>query len=332
MQAIDTTPSVSSGKKKFTIRPEWITTGLIIITGLLALANVLGRLGNFFFLFELCSHFAVQYGVIALALTVFWTIRRRWLLAGIAIACLSWNGVQVLPWLLATPPAAPGTKADVRILHANVLFTRDEMQTTIDMIRREKPDMFVLQEMTPESIEQVTKALADTYPYTDTLMAKDPCFLLVASRTPFLVDQQARRNKLVLHMMTNVKGHDLSFITVHTRTPIMPSWFTERNEQLAFVSERIQDVPQPAVGMGDFNISIFSPVYAQYFEHQPDLTACRKGFGLQQTWPRFLPPMMIPIDQAFTNTGFRTVNFRTLPQPGSDHKAVVVDLAFTKQD
>lgn len=331
MQAVDTTPSVSSGKQKFSVKPEWIHTGLVLATGLLALATIVGRLGRFFFLFELCSHFSVQYAAIAALLTLFWLYRRHWLLTGVAALCLCWHSYQVLPWLMATPPAA-GTKADVRILHANVLYTREEMQTTIDMIRREKPDLFVLQEMTPESVEQVTKALANTYPYTDTLMAKDPCFLLVASRTSFLVDQQARRNKLVLHMMTNVRGHDLSFMTVHTRTPILPSWFAERNDQLAFVSGRIQEVPQPAVLMGDFNISIFSPVYAQYFEDKPDIKACRKGFGLQQTWPRFLPPMMIPIDQAFVNSGFRTVNFRTLPQPGSDHKAVVVDLAFMKQD
>ncbi|OIN59630.1 hypothetical protein BLX24_07080 [Arsenicibacter rosenii] len=314
------------------MKPEWIYTGIAVATGLLALATILGRLGRFFFLFELCSHFSVQFAVIAAGLTVVWTIRRRWLLTGIAALCLAWHSYLVLPWLLASPPSVSDAKAGVRILHANVLYTRDEMQTTIDLIRREKPDLFVLQEMTPESIKQVTKALADTYPYTDTLMAKDPCYLLVASRTSFLTDHQARRDKLVFHLMTNIRDHDLSFITVHTRTPILPSWFDERNEQLAFVSERIQEVPQPAVLMGDFNVSIFSPVYAQYFDDRPGLTACRKGFGIQPTWPRYLLPLMLPIDQAFVNSGFRTVNFRTLPQPGSDHKAVVVDLAFTKQN
>lgn len=303
--------------------PDWLT----YLTYLLLFVTIAGRFGQYVYIFELFSHFSVQLIALGAGLSVYWGLRRHGL-ALVAVCCLGWHSYQLLPWLIAAKPTSATEKPTLRVLHANVLYTRDELETTAQMIREQHPDIFVLQEMTPESIEKISAAFQSSYPYQDTLLAKDPCFLFVASRTPMLLDRQAMRAHRVIHLMTTINDHDISFITVHPRTPILPGWFTERNEQLAFAAQKAREVPHPAVLIGDFNISVFSPVYATTFDKEPGLTACRKGFGLQATWPRFLPPVMIPIDHAFVNEGFQTINFQTLPQPGSDHKALVVDLRF----
>lgn len=328
MQATDSTLHRKKSASQSFFRLSRLSDWLTYLTYFLVFLTIFRSTGQFFYLLELTSHFAVQLFVLAFVLVGYWLINRKWLLALTAASSLFLYGLQIYPWLFADKPASATLKPDVRVLHANVLYTREEMESTIQMIREQKPDIFVLQEMTPESIDKVGKILQNEYPYRDTVLAKDPCFLMVASRTPILVDRQAMRDHMVIHLMTTVKGHDMSFITVHPRTPIWPDWFAERNKQLAFVAKRTQEVPQPAVLIGDFNVSVFSPVYANIFEKDASLTACRKGFGLQATWPRFMPPAMLPIDHAFVNTGFQTVNFQTLSQPGSDHKALVVDLAF----
>ena len=327
MQATDSTTHRKNPAKSPLLRFSWLPDWLTYITYLLLAATIAGQLGQYLYIFELCSHFTTQYVVLAFGLTCYWLFRRRILLV-LAAGCLAWHSYLLLPWLLAAQPAPASTKPDLRVLHANILFTRDEVESTIQMIREQKPDIFVLQEMTPERIADLSAVFQNDYPFQDTLLAKDPCFLMVASRTPILVDRQAMRSHHVIHLMTTVRDHDISFITVHPRTPIWPSWFAERNGQLAFVANKARQVPHPAVLIGDFNVSIFSPVYAQVFDKIPGLTACRKGFGLQATWPRFFPPAMMPIDHAFVNGGFQTVKFQTLDQSGSDHKAVVVDLAF----
>ena len=328
MQATDSTLHRKKSASHSFFRFSWLPDWLAYLTYFLVFLTISKSTGQFFYLLELCSHFAVQLFVLAFFLVGYWLINRKWILALTACSTLFWYGLHIYPWLFAAKPASAALKPDMRVLHANVLYTREEMESTIQMIREHKPDIFVLQEMTPESIEKVSTVLQNDYPYRDTVLAKDPCFLMVASRTPILVDQQAKRDYMVIHLMTTINDHDVSFITVHPRTPIWPDWFAERNKQLAFVAEKARQVPHSAVVIGDFNVSVFSPVYANVFEKDAKLTACRKGFGLQATWPRFFPPAMLPIDHAFVNTGFQTVNFQTLSQSGSDHKALVVDLAF----
>ena len=300
---------------------RWATWALVA-------ATLAGRLGEYFFIFELFSHFVVQYCVLAAILSAYWLFTRDRPL-GIATGCLVLNYFLLAPWLQADPPAA--AQHDFRVLHANVLYTDTDMQRTIRLIREQQPDLFVLQEMTPATIRALVP-LRTTYPFQYEIWSKGPCHILVGSRTPFSVDKQAVKTQQVIHLNTTINGREMALVTVHPRTPVLPSWFAERNRQLAYVADLTRRESRPTLLIGDFNISVFSPVYRRIFvgsqASQPALIACRKGFGISPTWPRFLPPAMIPIDHAFVNDGLRTVRFQPLEQPGSDHKAVVVDLKW----
>lgn len=300
--------------------------GRLLTWGVLA-ATLAGRLGNSFFFFELCSHFAVQYVVLATALLGFWLTSGSGfrLLAGVSALPLLINGSLITPWLIAQKPTAGGPH-DIRLLHANVLYTEPNYATIVSLVRAQAPDIVVLQEMTPASIRGVS-ALTSTFPYQYSIWSKGPCHILVGSQTPIKVDSALAYPERIVSLTTTVHGRKIALLTVHPHTPIIPSWFADRNQQLAAVADSVRQQRRPAVMLGDFNISVFSPVYQRLFDGS-GLTACRRGFGLQPTWPRFLPPLFIPIDHAFINAGFRTVNFQTLNQGDSDHKAVVVDLSF----
>ena len=303
-------------------------TYLRFATTCLVLATVLGQLaGAYFFLFELLSHFSVQYAVVGISLGGWLAWRKQWVWAGLALACAGWHLALILPWLLAEKPAAANQKSDLRILHANVLFTRSDLSQTIRFVQQQRADVVVLQEVTVAHIPPVWAALRGEFPYRDTIRSKGPCHILVLSRTPFVADRVARSLK-VIHLTTTVRGHSFDLFTVHPRTPIWYPWFRERNNQLAFVAAGLTRSNRPAVLTGDFNISVFSPIYRSLFGEKTALTASRWGFGLQPTWPRFLPPAYLPIDHTFVNSGFVTNRFTTLNQPGSDHKAVLVDLRF----
>lgn len=320
-----------NNKPNFTARVappyRWqLTHWLHLFTGSLLAATLISRLGSFFFVFELFSHFAVQYAVLALALTGYWLYAKpRWL-AAIAVLVVLLNGLLIYPWLAALKPDGAGPH-DVRVLHANVLYANTDYTRIVRLVQQQSPDLFVLQEMTPESIGGVS-ALKSLFPYQYHIWSKGPCHILVGSRTPIRVDSSLARPERVISLKTSIRGHEMALLTAHPQTPILPSSFNDRNRQLAFISQKARQQRIPAVLLGDFNISVFSPVYRRLLT-SAGLTACRLGFGLQPTWPRFLPFMFIPIDHAFVNNGFRTVNFQTLTQDGSDHKAVVVDLAFT---
>ncbi|WP_019987076.1 endonuclease/exonuclease/phosphatase family protein [Rudanella lutea] len=309
------------------------TRFLPLFTVFLLVAPVVGRVfGPSFFLFELFSHFSVQYTGLAGLLLAFWIGRGRPFMAFLAGAALLLNAYWCAPLFRYDPPRTGQT--DLRVFHANVLYTRDDYQPIIDTIRRLQPDFFVLHEMTPTGVRAVAELQRD-YPYQDSVWAKGPCYILVGSRTPFRTDSLARQQHRVIALTSTVRGRAVSLSTVHPRTPLLPGWFAHRNEQLQFVADQLANATNPAVLIGDFNISPLSPIYTHSFTNRSGvlgpLNACRDGFGWTPTWPRYLPFMFIPIDHAFVNGGFVTKRFRTLTIPGSDHRAICIDLSLSKK-
>ncbi len=295
-------------------------------------APLLGRwFGESFFLCELLSHFPVQYAGLSGLLMAFWLGKSRWGMAFIAFIGLILNVLLGIGPCLATPPPPLTRQPDLRVFQANVLYTRTDYRPLIDTIRRLKPDFFVLQEMTPNGY-QAMSALKNEYPYQDSIWAKGPCFIVVGSRTPFTTDSAAEASHEVMFLTSTVRGQPMSLLSVHTRTPLLPSWFAQRNRQLAFVAKTLSRIERPAVLIGDFNTSIYSPIYKREFldrlHADLPIEACRTNFGWKPTWPTFLPLLYIPIDHAFVNTGYKTANFRTMRTPGSDHRAICVDLLY----
>jgi hypothetical protein len=312
-----------------------------------------------FYPFELFTHFQVQYYYIGWALLVIWIgyrLGRRRKLHWINLflfyhAVLNPTGgaYALRDWQFGEPTFSFGERfADIRIFHANVLYTRHDYVAPITLIRQQTPDLYVLQEMTPASIRHVTSQLKADFPYWFACWSKGPCWILVGSRTPLVIDKQLVIQKRIIVATTRIKnpsmihGQLMRLVTVHPRTPVLPSWFAERNNQLAVAAHKTRYDSLPTVLIGDFNISIFSSLYNKIFarfEITPDgtsrgkiwaLTACRQDYT-QPTWPRFFLPIMIPIDHAFVNNHLQPVWFQTLDLPDSDHRAIVADINFTKR-
>lgn len=297
------------------------------VAGLLTV-TVLGQLGAAsFFLFELASQFAVQYTLLGTLLLVWALVQRRWAWGLLSGLCVIWQAVLVVPWLMAKPPPVVAGRPGFRVMHANVLFTRSDLSRTFALVGEQRADLIVLQEMTVAQIPNAIAYFRATYPHRDTIRSKGPSHILVLSRTPFQISKWAKTQFPVIYIRTTIRGRAVELITVHPRPPILPGWYAERNRQLAFVSGLLRRTQQPALLVGDCNISPFSPLYRTWFG-QAGIQASRYGFGLQPTWPRFLPLAYLPIDHVFINDRLTTTDFTVLNQPGSDHQAVRVDLQF----
>lgn len=316
----------------------------------LFLAWLAGKLAGRFYFFELFTHFQTQYYGLAMILVVAGFISRMILgKPGSAnltiIPFLVFSGIRSFEnptWVAGDyEPEVVPLIADVRIFHANVLYTRTDYEPTLALLRRQQPDLYVLQEMTPASIRLVTRQLSREYPYWFACWSKGPCWVLVGSRNPIRVDDPLAKTQRIIALTTQVRGQPVGLVTVHPRTPLLPSWFEERNSQLTNAAQRTRSQALPTVLVGDFNISVFSPLYKTIFrpversserpaiENPGNLRSARRALT-QPTWPSFFSPMMIPIDHVFTNGGFRPFSFQTLAHPGSDHRAVVADLSFSR--
>lgn len=289
----------------------------------LLLVSILGRFGSYFFFFELFSHFAVQCLGVSLLLLLYWMLFRNRLYV-VALFSVILNAWLVCPWLSRDEVQG---KADLRVMHTNVLFTNENFGAIVKGIQKEKADIVLIAEATPMIFQNFRKGLGAEYPYQYMVYTKSHCYNVIGSRFPLEVDHTAVTANRMLHVYTTVKGRKVGLVSVHPKTPLNPVWFKLRNERISKAFDLAAQEKVPAILAGDFNISVFSPVYESLVE-KTGLKAARKGRGIFPTYRNGYGPLMIPIDHLFTNEGFRTVDFYTTDIEGSDHKAIVADLQF----
>jgi endonuclease/exonuclease/phosphatase (EEP) superfamily protein YafD len=124
-------------------------------------------------------------------------------------------------------------------------------------------------------------------------------------------------------------GTLVSFFTFHTHAPLRRDHYRYRNQQLAAAADLIRTLPAPAIVIGDFNSTTWSPYFRQLIE-VTGLVNARQGFGLLPTWPAWLllPVLMLPIDHCLVTADILVDNIRTGRRMGSDHLPLIVDLAI----
>lgn len=304
--------------KRFLVLTPW---GVLV-------ASLIGFAGKYSRWFDHFSSFRVQYLVLSVAFLVYFLVKKQ--RAGMAVSFVSLllNAWLVMSWF-DTSRRNSDLKADFRIFHANVLFKNLDYLPVTKQIREEKPDFVSINEATPAFINHFRKTLAQEYPYTFYVVAKNNTKVLVGSRAPFVVDSVASFGvKGVLKLTTLVKGKPLTIIACHAYNPLVLKDFKMRNQQLKQMAQLVKKQAGPTLIVGDLNITPWSAFYQDFIE-ESGLTNCRKGFGLNPTWPSWFFPMWIPIDHCLINDKLKTADFRVGKYNKSDHLPVIIDLRFT---
>ena len=293
------------------------------------LAAYLGRAAH---LCELATHFRLYYAVFAFALALIFAARRapRWALA--AAGCLAVNAAFILPWYGPRPvQPAPGAER-LRLLHYNVNARNRRSEELFALVRAEQPDLVVLNEVNwpwAAALEE----LKATMPYAHIAPQREPAGTAVFSRRPFAEDRELRLgpNPAPSILVRVPAGTGVvSILTLHPTAPDERDGLIERNEQLRAAAAVLQELPAPRILIGDLNVTMWSPYYAD-LERETGLRNARRGFGVRPTWPtqlRLLPFLMIPIDHCLVSPEITVTDLRAGPAIGSDHLPVIVDLAI----
>ncbi|MSR57251.1 MAG: hypothetical protein EXS05_06235, partial [Planctomycetaceae bacterium] len=288
-------------------------------TSIIVLASVAGLAGRLYWLFDISNHFRVQsilgVSVGAGLLVVAGRRRTALLAAGFVLLC----GWSLLSLFVARPPVPTGAPG-LRVMALNVWARNFEYQQVENLVRETSPDIVVLEEI-DDRWEQSLSTLNTQWPYCQITLGGGHLGIALLSRRPledagitFLKDGVA-----VVRGRVTVDKQPITIFGVHLARPTSSFGANRQTRQLAELVEMIRGTSGQKIVLGDFNSSPWSTAFTD-FVSQAAMCDTRPEFGVQPSWPSFLPaPLRIPIDHCLVSEGLHPTRRKIGPNVGSDH-------------
>ncbi len=242
------------------------------------------------------------------------------------------------------PRSGPDLPADLRVATFNTFVGAPDEGHVLSLVEEHEPDVLLLQEVFAPREEALLIALADRYPHHQVDRSAGVGAVVVLSRYPITevteVGGASDRSRLTSVARVDVDGSPLQVASLHLISPcpgcgpsVLERLELEDDVRRAEIGAvlAVLDPDVPVVLGGDLNSGDRSTAYRQlvaagFSDPQRDV-----GSGMGFTWPadgRFVPPIF-RIDWVLTR-GTTSIDAWVVDAGGSDHRAVVVDLALER--
>jgi endonuclease/exonuclease/phosphatase (EEP) superfamily protein YafD len=314
---------------------DWVVVAGVIAA---AIAFLLGELGRFYWLFELGSHFLVQY-LLGFAITaVYFLVRGRWRWLVVAVVLsivLAWRLAPYAPLGANAATAAAGVHR-LRIMTINVHASSDRYDLVRAEIERRDPDVVFL----PENTDRWAAGLAPLrarYPYVVDGQSPSVFSLFLFSRIPLSdaaiikLPEPDGFPAIVARICpggTSSEVACLRIVGIHPPPPLTGRIAAERYAILQALPNLISGKDdERTVLLGDFNCTPWSPLFRDLLA-ATGLRDGARGFDLSPTWASRWLPFGLKIDHILVGKAITVTSHEVGPEVGSDHFPVVADLQF----
>ncbi|MFB7471546.1 endonuclease/exonuclease/phosphatase family protein [Kitasatospora sp. NPDC056184] len=274
--------------------------------------------------------YAAVAGVVALGVLL--ALRSWWpaALAGVLVAVqLLW----LVPRLVPDGEGAPAADAPrLRVATSNAFKGRADAAELVRLVREQRVDVLAMEEFGPGAAERLDRAgIAEVLPYRELRPGRDT---VLFSRLPLApldgAASQAARDEVAAEVV--VGGRTVRLTAVHTYYPLGDAgrWAEDFDGLRAAVA----GAGRNAVLLGDFNATLdHAPMRALLDTGLTDSHA-ELGRGVAPTWPQSstsVPGLwpVIQIDHVLHGEALRAVSVAEHAVRGTDHRAVVAELAVT---
>jgi endonuclease/exonuclease/phosphatase (EEP) superfamily protein YafD len=262
--------------------------------------------------------------------------RRKFLAVTLAVPALIII-FSYLPLFLPRPRAALADNNAFKVMSYNIWWHNRDLTAAVALIKREQPDILLLQEVRPYMAQELKQELADLYP------GQELHFLYAGSEgqavvsryplTPLESSLQKGRNQKV---RVETPGGYLQVWNVHLSQPF--SW-RRHTAQVKSLTREASEVDEPLIIGGDFNTTDQSEMYRALSQHLSN-AHWEAGWGFGFTFPSSkmnlkgelsVPSPLIRIDHLFYNEGLFVQKAGTLPTSGgSDHLPITAKFLLVK--
>ena len=298
----------------------------------LAIATLASLLGKQWWVFDLATHFRVQYmvaGAILIGLAV--AARYYWLALGFLVCLIphAWAVGKYPKSIVPVAIARPHDSHTLRVTSINVYVLNRQYGKVISYIDKMQPDLLVVLEAQKDWRDFVADFRV-RYRHAAPSNWDNGFGILLFSRYPIVNQKIVYPSGLdfpYLVATLKVGDKDVTFIAVHPPSPRGGTLSRLRNFQLRRIAREARSAKGFVIAAGDFNLTPWSSHYRKFI----GLTKLRNTMGRthwQPTWPAFMPAGGLPIDHIFVGKGIRVNGFERGPDVGSDHYPVTADITL----
>ena len=296
----------------------------------------------------------LQIAVLLLLLTIVWIVSIVWLrderslsepIAWVIMLSLAffWQSSHIVPfsWVYSkeVPDSiSPDGKA-IKFMVANIDYENAETaDKVLHELKNADADVLLLVE-TNEKWMSLLQPLRSSYSHHFEHVQGEGLGLSLWSKFPILSKEKRRLvSERRVSLWTEIEylpGHRFHFIGVHPTPPgLLDSTGDTRRDsrvrdaELVMIAKEIAEKKnQSWVVAGDFNDVAWSHT-TRLFKRISGLSDPRIGRSFMGTYIAQIPPCRCPIDHVFLSDGFSVHSLSRMRISGSDHFAVIADVAF----
>lgn len=236
-----------------------------------------------------------------------------------AILCLFLKQASNTDFSPPTPTNAPS----IKIAHFNLSNSSESPTETINIIKNTQADLISLQEITPFWDSLLRQQLQPYYPFHYITHDVNIFGLAIYAKQEFQsIDTFSYHNipNIIGSLTIDDSPTDIHFISTLTRPPASYKDYTLLKKHLHKVSEQCNNINEPLLAFGDYNVVPWSNEI-QEFRHKAHLLDSRRGF--MPTYPNgALHFFWAPLDHIFFSSHFKCLNFGTISGETSQHLGI----------
>ena len=200
------------------------------------------------------------------------------------------------------------------------------MRDLKDLILFENPDVVLFQETNLNFIN-LLKGLDLNFPYqVQPSKFVESTESIILSKYPIIKNKNITHNSILTKII--IDKFEINILSPHLHSGINQKKFILANKQMEILKQIRKDISENIILMGDLNMTPISKRFSRFLENL-DLYTHSSFLKQVFSWPTYLPYLIgIQIDHVLYSKNFKMINKKTTISPGSDHRPLIVDLAF----
>jgi len=282
----------------------YLFAGLSISAITLSLIGYLGRLNRYF---EFASGYKLQLLLVALCALVYFLLTSKKFWIAINLGCLLLNLAVILPWYFHPPVIInPEQYQPLKVLSYNVLWSNKEYdramqrglggfpherlhQEAIALVNQEQPDLAIFQEAVPHWHQGLNPLQSDYPHHIRATKLEIEIYSKLPLPQPEIKLYGTYRGLVIVELQ--IGDHSIKFIATHAYPQLYfghQGWQIRNQHLEVGIGEYVANLNQPAIVLGDLNVSMWSPFYHSMIQSS-GLSNARQGLGILPTQSTIAP-------------------------------------------